>query len=89
MGVRDEKLVRSAGYRAYQSDPSPADLPRNPTLLTFPAFNDANLLTDGVYRYIVTAVDRAGNESAASAILDVPVPRVDSAAQDWRRYAVR
>jgi hypothetical protein len=54
-----------AGYRVYRSE---ADGARGPALLPVliptPAFRDTTVETGHKYRYTVTAVDRAGNESA-------------------------
>jgi hypothetical protein len=56
------------GYNVYRSDSSgEAGKRQNADLLPTPVFRDMNTLPGHVYYYRVTAVDRAGNESAASA----------------------
>jgi hypothetical protein len=56
-----------AGYRVYRTE---ADAVRGqpliPDLIPTPAFRDTTVQTGHKYRYSVTAVDRAGNESAES-----------------------
>jgi len=60
-----------AGYNVYRGESADANGTRqNPDLLPTPAFRDMNTVPGRVYYYRVTAVDRAGNESAPSA----PVP---------------
>ena len=57
-----------AGYNIYRSDAEGASGKRlNAELLPTPTFRDMTIGPDHVYFYTVTAVDRAGNESAASA----------------------
>jgi hypothetical protein len=62
-----------AGYRVYRSD-TDHETDRGqlvaPDLLLSPAYRDTSVAPDHRYWYRVTAVDRAGNESAPSA----PVP---------------
>lgn len=60
-----------AGYRVYRSDGQDAK-PQllTPELLLSPAYRDMSVQAGHRYSYTVTAVDRAGNESAASP----PVP---------------
>jgi fibronectin type 3 domain-containing protein len=66
-----------AGYRVYRSE---ADSARGEPLLSelipTPAFRDTAVQVGHKYRYTVTAVDRAGNESAASAtvIVEISLP---------------
>jgi hypothetical protein len=57
-----------AGYNIYRTEG--ADAPRtklNSALLLTPAFRDMNVALERHYLYAVTAVNRAGNESPASA----------------------
>jgi hypothetical protein len=55
------------GYRVYRSEADGArGQPLLPELIPTPAFRDTTVQTGHQYRYTVTAVDRAGNESAAS-----------------------
>jgi hypothetical protein len=57
-----------AGYRVYRSEkPDDRGQLLTPELLPTPAYRDAAVQSDAHYRYAVTAVDRAGNESAPSA----------------------
>jgi hypothetical protein len=57
-----------AGYNVYRSEQEGASGARlNPDLLLTPAFRDMNALPGRRYLYTVTAVDRSGNESPASA----------------------
>lgn len=57
-----------AGYNVYRGDRTDAQGTRqNADLLPTPAFRDMNTVPGHVYYYKVTAVDRAGNESAPSA----------------------
>jgi hypothetical protein len=57
-----------AGYNVYRSEREGVPGPRlNPELLLTPAFRDMNGLPGRRYVYTATAVDRAGNESTASA----------------------
>jgi hypothetical protein len=56
-----------AGYRVYRSEGDGArGQPLVPDLIPTPAFRDTAVEGGHKYRYTVTAVDRAGNESAAS-----------------------
>ena len=56
-----------AGYNIYRSDTEGVPGKRlNAELLPTPTFRDMTSAPDHVYFYTVTAVDRAGNESAAS-----------------------
>jgi hypothetical protein len=66
-----------AGYRVYRSDQEGTRgqlLP--PDLLPAPAYRDSSVVNGRRYWYTVTAVDRAGNESAPSApiVVDVTQP---------------
>ncbi len=57
-----------AGYNIYRSEAEHAAGKRlNSELLPTPTFRDMTVAPDRVYFYTVTAVDRAGNESAPSA----------------------
>jgi hypothetical protein len=66
-----------AGYRVYRSEQeSTRGQVLNPELLPTPAIRDTSVEPGHRYWYIVTAVDRAGNESAPSAavMIDVTPP---------------
>jgi hypothetical protein len=64
-----------AGYNVYRSEQDGVSGTRlNPELLLTPAFRDMNAVPGHRYLYAVTAVDRSGNESAASAALPGGVP---------------
>lgn len=64
-----------AGYNVYRSDEESASGARlNPTPLITPVFRDNAVVPGKQYFYRVTAVDRAGNESASSAPVAVIVP---------------
>jgi nitrous oxide reductase accessory protein NosL len=57
-----------AGYNIYRTEQErAAGQKQNPELLLTPAFRDMNTIPGHRYFYTVTAVDRAGNESPASA----------------------
>jgi hypothetical protein len=57
-----------AGYRVYRGEADGArGQPLVPDLIPTPAFRDTTIEAGHQYRYTVTAVDRAGNESAESA----------------------
>jgi hypothetical protein len=57
-----------AGYNVYRSEAQNSPGTRlNPELLLTPAFRDMNAVPEREYFYTVTAVDRSGNESPASA----------------------
>jgi hypothetical protein len=57
-----------AGYNVYRSETAGSQgVKQNSELLPTPAFRDMNEVPGHVYYYVVTAVDRAGNESAPSA----------------------
>jgi hypothetical protein len=57
-----------AGYNVYRSENADSrGVKQNPEVLPTPAFRDMNGIPGHVYFYSVTAVDRAGNESAPSA----------------------
>jgi hypothetical protein len=63
-----------AGYRAYRSEKEgTAGTVLTPELLPTPAFRDNSIEAGHHYRYTVTAVDRSGNESAASGAADMEV----------------
>jgi predicted phage tail protein len=64
-----------AGYNVYQSDQVGVQGTRlNTELLPTPAFQDMNAVPGRTYLYSVTAVDRSGNESPASAAVPGTVP---------------
>ena len=64
-----------AGYNVYRSEQEGAPGTRlNPDLLLTPAFRDMNAVSGRRYLYRVTAVDRSGNESPASAAAPGGVP---------------
>jgi hypothetical protein len=64
-----------AGYRVYRSEAENERGPLlTPDLLPTPSFRDNTVLSGRRYWYTVTAVDRAGNESATSAVSPVDVP---------------
>ncbi len=71
-----------AGYNVYRGDQT--DTPgsrQNADLLPTPAFRDMNVQPGHRYFYTVTAVDRAGNESPASAAVSSGVPAESQATQ--------
>jgi hypothetical protein len=64
-----------AGYNIYRSEQEGAPgQKQNPELLRTPAFRDMNTVPGHRYFYTVTAVDRVGNESPASAAASGEVP---------------
>jgi hypothetical protein len=64
-----------AGYNIYRSEQEgAAGQKQNPELLRTPAFRDMNTIPGHRYFYTVTAVDRVGNESPASAAASGEVP---------------
>jgi hypothetical protein len=64
-----------AGYRVYRSESENAQgQPLTPDLLPTPSFRDTTVVSGHRYWYAVTAVDRAGNESAPSAVTLAEVP---------------
>lgn len=64
-----------AGYNVYRSEQGEGPGTRqNQQLLLTPAFRDMNAVPGHRYFYSVTAVDRAGNESPASAPISGGVP---------------
>jgi hypothetical protein len=64
-----------AGYNIYRSEQEGAPgQKQNPDLLRTPAFRDMNIVPGHRYFYTVTAVDRVGNESPASASASGEVP---------------
>lgn len=64
-----------AGYNVYRSEQQGTPGTRlNTEVLLTPAFRDMNALPGRLYFYSVTAVDRTGNESAASAAVSGSVP---------------
>ncbi len=66
-----------AGYNIYRTEQEGAPGNKlNPQLLLTPVFRDMNVLPGHRYFYAVTAVDRAGNESPASAAASGEMPAV-------------
>jgi hypothetical protein len=64
-----------AGYNIYRTEQEGAPgQKQNPELLRTPAFRDMNTMPGHRYFYTVTAVDRVGNESPASAAAPGEVP---------------
>ncbi|HXA57327.1 MAG TPA: fibronectin type III domain-containing protein [Candidatus Acidoferrum sp.] len=64
-----------AGYNVYRSEQSGESGTRlNPQPLPTPTFRDMNAVPGRSYFYTVTAVDRTGNESAASAAVQGALP---------------
>ena len=64
-----------AGYNVYRSEQADVQGTRqNAELLIAPAFRDITVLPGRRYFYSVTAVDRSGNESPASAVVSGGVP---------------
>ena len=64
-----------AGYNVYRSEQADVQGTRqNADLLIASAFRDMNVLPGRRYFYSVTAVDRSGNESPASAVVSGGVP---------------
>ena len=64
-----------AGYNIYRTEQEGAPgQKQNPDLLRTPAFRDMNVVPGHRYFYTVTAVDRVGNESPASAAASGEVP---------------
>ncbi|MGB6876497.1 MAG: fibronectin type III domain-containing protein [Candidatus Acidiferrales bacterium] len=67
------------GYNVYRSDTESSPGTRvNAAPLVTPVFRDDSVVPGAQYFYCVTAVDRAGNESALSAPVAVTVPTADS-----------
>jgi hypothetical protein len=65
-----------AGYYVYRSDKEGAPGERlTPELLPVPTFRDISVVSGRRYFYRVTAVDRAGNESAPSTIAAAELPQ--------------
>ena len=69
-GIQEEDL---AGYRVYRAPPGQefeklADVPLIPT------YSDRAAEHGKTYRYSVTALDRAGNESPKSAVAEAAIP---------------
>jgi hypothetical protein len=64
-----------AGYNIYRTEQEGvAGQKQNSGLLRTPAFRDMNIVPGHRYFYTVTAVDRVGNESPASAVASGEVP---------------
>jgi len=58
-----------AGYRIYRAAPG-ADFQKLADVSTVPAYTDRQVESGKAYRYAITAVDRAGNESARSPVVE-------------------
>lgn len=68
-----------AGYRVYRSEQEGARGQLvTPDLLATPAFRDSSAAPGRRYWYTVTALDRAGNESAPSSVVSVDIPQPTS-----------
>lgn len=64
-----------AGYRVYRSErENERGVLLTPNLLPSSAYRDGTAASGGKYWYTVTAVDRAGNESAPSGAVEVDIP---------------
>ena len=64
-----------AGYNVYRSEDAGVSGTRmNATLLLTPTFRDMNTISGKRYFYSVTAADRSGNESTASAVVPCGAP---------------
>jgi len=61
------------GYRLYRA-PENGDFQRLGDLLEIPTYSDKQIETGKRYRYAVTAIDQAGNESARSAVAEALAP---------------
>lgn len=64
-----------SGYNVYRSEGGGAPQRLNPEPLLTPAFRDMSSVPGRPYTYTVTAVDKAGNESAASSPASAQVPK--------------
>jgi hypothetical protein len=64
-----------SGYNVYRGDEATAPVRLNPETLLSPAFRDMSAVTGRRYRYTVTAIDQAGNESAPSSAVSANVPQ--------------
>ncbi len=68
-----------AGYRVYRSEQEgERGQLINPDLLPTPAFRDTAVVPGHRYWYTLTALDRAGNESASSSSVAVDIPQPPS-----------
>jgi hypothetical protein len=65
-----------SGYNVYRSEDGSAPVRVNPETLLSPAFRDMSAVTGHAYRYTVSAVDQAGNESAPSSAVSANVPQI-------------
>ncbi len=65
-----------SGYNVYRGDEGTAPVRLNPETLLSPGFRDMSAVTGHSYRYTVTAIDQAGNESAPSSAVSANVPQV-------------
>lgn len=67
-----------SGYNVYRGDQGTAPVRLNPETLLSPAFRDMSAVTGHRYRYTVTAIDQAGNESTPSSAVSANVPQVSN-----------
>jgi hypothetical protein len=65
-----------SGYNVYRGDEGTSPVRFNPETLLSPAFRDMSAVTGHRYRYTVTAIDQAGNESEPSSAVSANVPQV-------------
>jgi fibronectin type 3 domain-containing protein len=61
------------GYRVYRAVGG-GDFEKLADISVAPSYSDRGVEAGKTYRYAITALDRAGNESARSAVLEVVVP---------------
>lgn len=61
-----------ATYRIYRAE-APGEF-KAVADIAIPAYSDRTAKAGAPYRYVVTAIDRAGNESARSAIVEITLP---------------
>jgi hypothetical protein len=65
-----------AGYNVYRSEGSLDPVKINGSLVITPSFSDTQVLGKTVYKYYVTAIDKAGNESNKSAVAEAALTDV-------------
>jgi len=61
------------GYRIYRAVGA-GDFEKLADISAAPSYSDRAVEAGKAYRYVITALDRAGNESARSAVLEVAAP---------------